>query len=287
MSRHKSYQMSLLYQKPTEEMYENYSKAIAGKNVCSPPKRPKQKRKKNKEVNVASPINVRNTVDATLEIYSAIEDQHQSPTAILNSSTTTDMYSGGSTCDGSMSRQCDAEDRRMKVNGSEAMTIVTGSNQQNASDLQSTVTPSLPIPNQFIVGVEASSYTGRLSSVSGNFSTMDATSQLSMMRGHEITPNFSLGLPTCNNTQSNHIKQNIILKPTITYPTLYRRDSEVGNRNYDFQHHMQLQDRVKELEVQLHYENRRNEDILNNLREREKDGNGHGQQIHINNCVIL
>jgi hypothetical protein len=140
----------------------------------------------------------------------------------LNSSTTTDMYSGGSTCDGSMSRQCDAEDRRMKVNGSEAMTIVTGSNQQNASDLQSTVTPSLPIPNQFIVGVEPSSYTGGLSSVSGNFSTMDATSQLSTMRGHEITPNFSLGLPTCNNMQSNHIEQNIILKPTITYPTLYR-----------------------------------------------------------------
>jgi hypothetical protein len=50
---------------------------------------------------------------------------------------------------------------------------------------------------------------------------------------------------------------------------------------------MQLQDRVKELEVRLHYENQINEDILNNLREREKDGNGHGQQIHINNCVIL
>jgi len=53
---------------------------------------------------------------------------------------------------------------------------------------------------------------------------------------------------------------------------------------------MQLQDRVKELEVWLHYENRINEDILNKLREREKDGNGRGQQIHkihTNNCVVL
>ena len=36
-----------------------------------------------------------------------------------------------------------------------------------------------------------------------------------------------------------------------------------------------------------HYENRRNEDILNNLREKDMDGNGRAQQIHINNCVIL
>ena len=53
---------------------------------------------------------------------------------------------------------------------------------------------------------------------------------------------------------------------------------------------MQLQDRVKELEVQLHYENWINEDILNKLREREKDGNGRGQlihKIHTNNCVVL
>jgi hypothetical protein len=53
---------------------------------------------------------------------------------------------------------------------------------------------------------------------------------------------------------------------------------------------MQLQDRVKELEVRLHYENRINEDILKKLREREKDGNGRGKQIHkihTNNCVIL
>jgi hypothetical protein len=195
MSRHKNYQTSLLYQKPTEEMYENYSKVIAGKDVCSPPKQPKQKRKKNEEINNGSPIYVSRNVDASLETYLAIEDQRKSPTAIMDCSTTTVMYSGGSTCNGTMSRQCDIEDRKMKVNGSEAMTIVTASEQQNASDVECTVTPSLPIPQQFILGLEQSSYTGGLSSVSGNFSGIDATSQLSTMRGHEITPNFSLAPP--------------------------------------------------------------------------------------------
>jgi hypothetical protein len=37
MSRHKSYQTSLAYQKPNEEMNKNYNKAILGKYVPSPP----------------------------------------------------------------------------------------------------------------------------------------------------------------------------------------------------------------------------------------------------------
>jgi hypothetical protein len=47
---------------------------------------------------------------------------------------------------------------------------------------------------------------------------------------------------------------------------------------------------VKLVVVRCYCENRINEDILNQLREREKDDNGRGQQIHkihTNNCMDL
>jgi len=36
-SRHKRYQTSLLYQRPNDDMYHNYSAAILGKHVPTPP----------------------------------------------------------------------------------------------------------------------------------------------------------------------------------------------------------------------------------------------------------
>lgn len=38
MSRHKNYNASLVYQTPSEEMYQNYNWAVLGKNIPPPPK---------------------------------------------------------------------------------------------------------------------------------------------------------------------------------------------------------------------------------------------------------
>jgi hypothetical protein len=45
-SRHKSYQTSLRYQKPNDDMYMAYNKAICGRHVLSPPKQVRTKRQK-------------------------------------------------------------------------------------------------------------------------------------------------------------------------------------------------------------------------------------------------
>jgi hypothetical protein len=47
-SRHKSVTTSLLYQKPTKEMCQNYNQAILGNQVPSPPKRKKSNKKRKK-----------------------------------------------------------------------------------------------------------------------------------------------------------------------------------------------------------------------------------------------
>jgi len=49
VSRHKSLQTSMLYQKPTEEMFQNYNRAILGKHVATPPKKTKGKKKEAKD----------------------------------------------------------------------------------------------------------------------------------------------------------------------------------------------------------------------------------------------
>jgi len=48
-SQHKSVKTSLIYQKPTEEMYQNYNRAILGNQVPSPPKRNNNNKKKRKQ----------------------------------------------------------------------------------------------------------------------------------------------------------------------------------------------------------------------------------------------
>jgi hypothetical protein len=45
MSRHKSIQTSLRYQKPNHEMFQNYNRALLGKHVASPPKEKNIKRR--------------------------------------------------------------------------------------------------------------------------------------------------------------------------------------------------------------------------------------------------
>jgi len=45
-SRHKRYQTSLLYQRPSDEMYRNYSAAILGKHVPTPPWPASRKRRR-------------------------------------------------------------------------------------------------------------------------------------------------------------------------------------------------------------------------------------------------
>jgi len=48
MSRHKSIQTSLRYQKPNHEMYQNYNRALLGKHVASPPKEKRIKKRAGK-----------------------------------------------------------------------------------------------------------------------------------------------------------------------------------------------------------------------------------------------
>jgi len=51
MSRHKSLQTSMLYQKPNEDMLQNYNRAILGKHVATPPKIiPERKKRKKKNI---------------------------------------------------------------------------------------------------------------------------------------------------------------------------------------------------------------------------------------------
>jgi hypothetical protein len=52
-SRHKRYQTSLLYQRPNDDMYRNYSAAILGKHVPTPP-RPASRKRRRKAANAAA-----------------------------------------------------------------------------------------------------------------------------------------------------------------------------------------------------------------------------------------
>ncbi len=49
MSRHKSLQTSMLYQKPNEDMLQNYNRAILGKHVATPPKTLAERKKRKKK----------------------------------------------------------------------------------------------------------------------------------------------------------------------------------------------------------------------------------------------
>jgi hypothetical protein len=44
MSRHKSLKTSLIYQKPSEEMFQNYNRALMGRHIASPPRKKRKKR---------------------------------------------------------------------------------------------------------------------------------------------------------------------------------------------------------------------------------------------------
>jgi hypothetical protein len=56
VSRHKSLQMSMLYQKPNDEMFQNYNRAILGKHVVTPPKKAKGKKVNKKQKKEAASI---------------------------------------------------------------------------------------------------------------------------------------------------------------------------------------------------------------------------------------
>jgi len=247
-SRHKNYQTSLAYQKPNDDMYRSYNKAIKGKHGSSPPK--KKQRKK-------SSGNCKSIGDNDKLGKTTKEDKLEEDDLVLLQSNLI------SSCTNTFN------------DGTDVSKVTSNSVEEGQYERQNIVTLNRGITS------DVSMNSGTVSSISGLVSEKEILvpdrelaimpQQLATAQYQRIVPQYSM--------QSNHIQRNIIVQP-------YHYDLQSGINEHN-EERKEWESKVKELEMKLAHQKERYDEIKQDLREVRKDGSREEKPIVISTCVIL
>jgi hypothetical protein len=248
-SRHKNYQTSLAYQRPNDDMYRSYNKAIIGRHVSSPPtKRQRTKsRDKGKMTRISEKDNVRKRTE---------EENYEEDLVIVDSNLI-------SSCTNSFN------------DGTDVSKVTSNSVEENKYEKSNIVTVNRD------VSCDGSMNSGKVSSFSGLLSEKEIVvpntelaimpQQSAMAQYRSIVPQYSM--------QSNHIQRNIIVQP-------YHYGIQSGI-NEHHEERKEWESKVKELEMKLAHQKERYDEIKQDLREVKKEGSRGEKPIMISTCVIL
>jgi hypothetical protein len=268
MSRHKNYQTSLAYQKPNENMYKIYNKAILGKHVPSPPKARRGKKVKysgpssivdnagNPDVNNHldtlednnndMDISYGGDVNATIGSVTVSECDEARPSVVL---TTDNIQQNDVIVPRDGGRNATATyDRTVESGGLSLMSMLVSSTD---SVNLSTGLPMVPIRPGVVNAVEDQLYC-----------------------------NYG-GNPVYNTLHSNTVHRNYYVPPSSMRFCLESEFIHSHEEKRNWEH------KVKELELQLLHQKEKYEDMKADLREVKQDGKKGDKQIMIGNCVIL
>jgi hypothetical protein len=274
-SQHKNYLTSLAYQKPNNDMYRSYNKAISGRHVPSPPKVHRSKRRKKVEESNVEQDNVSNEGNIVEMDNNYVEEAKQKRMSTISIS---ESVSVSKDADNASSITNYKSDNVPKIDGNTIFTYNKAGTAE-AADLYS----------------DNSIITGNISLLSGLVSEGD---QIHPSRAMALIPQQQLPITKISivhphyNMQSNHIQRNIIFNPTpggiiqpfLNMPHPYAYESEISRQ---FEERKEWESKVKDLQWQLAYQKERFDDIKQDLREVKKKGKKENKQVMISNCVIL
>jgi len=257
-SRHKNYQTSLAYQKPNDDMYRSYNKAMLGRHVPSPPKRSRSKRRK-KVVESNEDEDIISSEDNVVEMNNNnVEDAKEKELATISISETMTVLKEADNVSSITNYKSDTAEAADSCSGN-------------------------------------SNISGTISSLSGLVSEGDHIhpSRAMALIPQQQFPNTTISAVHPHyNMQSNHIQRNIILNPTpggviqpfLNMPHPYAYESEISRQ---FEERKEWENKVKDLQLQLAYQKERFDDIKKDLREVKKKGKKENQQVTISTCLIL
>jgi hypothetical protein len=268
MSRHKNYQTSLLYQKPSETMYQNYNCAVLGKNVPSPPR----EELGNKRLCTSS-ASERNDLD------SATSDRVDSATNrndLAAVSVSSNASSGNTTL---------KEDKRYKG--------IEGREYLDASDHY--------LPPEITTLPENSSMSGNVSSISGMVMSNDVSIGNNARVSEAVVPY----LPGGNHPIIEHSRteRNIIVHPPFgnrdTFlPNYYKERNATCIQPYSsesvhnasaklVEEKRELMLKVKELEFRLETQKEKYDDIKEDLKEAKVRAQKAEWHLMKRMCVVM
>jgi hypothetical protein len=269
-SRHKSYQTSLRYQKPNDDMYMAYNKAICGRHVLSPPKQVRNKRQKKGKAK--EPNNNSEVIDDDNHFINEFNDA----TAV--------SYGSGTT-----------SDLREDDTASIIKTISTDDNRKMLSTMDSK-------PEVIQTRCESSISSGQVSSMSGTngpeenvASASNQSSEYTVVGNNDLAmipnypprssesdavPNISVGtLQPYYNMQSNNIQRNFFLHPTVggVLPSTTNFGSTMIPYN-PYEERRYLENKVTELELRLAHQKEQYDEMKQDLRNVKNEGRQKGDK---------
>jgi hypothetical protein len=247
-SRHKNYQTSLAYQKPNDDMYRSYNKAIKGKHGSSPPTKRQRKKSSGSCNNICDNDNLGKT---TKEDKLEEEDLVLVHSNLLNSSTTSFN------------------------DGTDVSKVTSNSVEESQYERHNIVTLNRGVNGDVSVN------SGAVSSISGLVSEKEIivpNRELAIMPQQSATAQYQRIVPQYS-MQSNHIQRNIIVQP-------YHYDLQSGINEHN-EERKEWESKVKELEMKLAHQKERYDEIKQDLREVRKEGSREEKPIVISTCVIL
>jgi hypothetical protein len=286
MSRHKSYQTTLNYQKPNDEIYKNYNKAILGKHVPSPPTTCRSKKTK---------IN-----DSNDNVLDNIANQVPSASDHVSVTTACGGAAYGNTMDRSVTvSECSASRHSMDCSSEIVTSGIGGTAHANAMDRSLTVSKSAA--SRHLMSHSSESVEGRQvalswngvrevnESMEGSVTSAGASSLSTLVssmasetnpgdltlvpiRGPSVNAMNSIpyytfeGNPVFNTLHSNTVQRNYILPQSTMSFALETELAQYKEENVSMEH------RVKELELRLAHQTERYENIKEDLREVRKEG---------------
>jgi len=303
-SRHERYQTSLLYQRPSDEMYRNYSAAILGKHVPTPPW-PASRKRRRKAAN-ATAISSNESDDETNHdnFVGAVNDDekrelHMKPAGMESGTTLLgNNYGVISPHNSSLSREDANMNNSVRTGVSSVCnnlkdddTTVENMSYQNMCvqhKVTPAITPHVPCVPVIEAMVDRSVTSGRLLSISGladdessGTSTLGRVMVPYQKGNHQDnyrTPHYSM----TTNPIYNTLQRNIIVAPSSSN----ENDLEVERYRAEDDRRV-LQQRLREMELQLTYERVRNKSVLQELRDTNRNNTRGESKISVNACIIL
>jgi hypothetical protein len=243
MSRHKSIQTSLRYQKPNHAMYQNYNRALLGKHIASPPKEKKIKKRagKGRKAVQSSESEAEDDVSPTTE--SPIGHMYESETADSDRKVPAKISSSSSTVAGINATKNDAS----VVSRALPRVIEAANEQETESRAVSSLSGTIPMTYE-------------------REKAMDIVPHNNQLR-QTIQPIYEN-----HHHESNHIQRNIILHQASGY--------NIGLSNYYWddrnnnnvlmkavEEKKELEMKVKELELRLASQKEKYDDMKEDLRD--------------------
>jgi len=289
VSRHKSLQTSMLYQKPTEEMFQNYNRAILGKHVATPPKKTKGK-KKNKKQKKEVPFieeatseeeaefeDVSFNYDASFHEDSEVMDT-KPPARVSSTNSTTDRSKcavPSSSVSLALPNSIDAEESVSRAVSSLSGTVVKGSVTSEGNERLPTIIDgqryNAPVSEEIIPCVVAP--TG----------TVPTTSRYQNPFMNPIYLN--------HHQQSNNIQRNIFVQPRSLAniePTTYYWDDRTGNDLMkELEEKRELAQKVKDLEFRLANQKEKYDDMKQDLRDAKERAQKAEWRLMKGKCILM